>query len=223
MDQRKGARQPAREREPALVTAIRTEIALRTESHAEVTSTNTDSADNQAVGTAAPVVGARPSGAYRRRPVSTCAIGHTETMAESGCLACEVNRGRISPPGGPVHVDDLWQADHELTPLLSGYVILKPRRHVHQLADLTDAEASALGPLLRRLLGAMQAVLAPERIYVASFAETVHHLHFHLVPRYSDMPGLGPDLLPDIFAGRWSCGRQEAVDAAARIRHALVG
>jgi len=142
-------------------------------------------------------------------------------MDQGECLACDVNAGRIEPPGGAILLDELWQADHELTPLVRGYVILKPRRHVHHFADLTDGEAASFGPVLRRLLGGMTTVLGPERIYVASFAETVHHLHFHLIPRYADMPALGPDLLPDVFAGRWRCDRQTAERAAAEIRAAL--
>jgi diadenosine tetraphosphate (Ap4A) HIT family hydrolase len=67
------------------------------------------------------------------------------------------------------------------------------------------------------LVAAMRSVLAPERIYVASFAETVHHLHFHLIPRYQDMPALGPDLLPDVVRGRWMCDPQIAAQTAARI------
>jgi diadenosine tetraphosphate (Ap4A) HIT family hydrolase len=142
-------------------------------------------------------------------------------MTDSECVACAVNSGRLQPPGGPIYVDELWQADHEFTPLLRGYVILKPRRHVHELADLTDPEAATLGPLLRRLLRAMRSALAPERIYVASFAETVHHLHFHLVPRYAEMPGLGPDLLPDVVHGAFACNRDTAIRTAEQIRNAL--
>ncbi|MDQ3689187.1 MAG: hypothetical protein M3406_03970 [Chloroflexota bacterium] len=43
----------------------------------------------------------------------------------------------------------------------------------------------------------MRRAMATERIYVCSFAETVHHLHFHLLPRYADMPGLGSNLIPE--------------------------
>src|SRR3954468_12468267 len=142
-------------------------------------------------------------------------------MDEGQCLACDVNLGRIEPPGGFILDDELWIADHELTPLLRGYLILKPRRHVHYFADLTDDEADRFGPTLRQLLRAMQSVLAPERIYVNSFAEMVHHLHFHLIPRYADMPALGPDLLPQVFAGRWACEMATAEQTAADIRLAL--
>ena len=156
-------------------------------------------------------------------PISAAAAGGGENggVTESDCLACSVNAGAIGPPGGAILSDELWQVDHELTPLLRGYLILKPRRHVHELADLTDSEAAALGPILRRLHRAMRKVLDPERIYTASFAETVHHLHFHLIPRYPDMPGLGPDLLPGLFAGRWACDAQAAAETAAAIRSEL--
>jgi diadenosine tetraphosphate (Ap4A) HIT family hydrolase len=143
---------------------------------------------------------------------------HNPRMIDTPCIACAINNGNLVPPGGPIYIDELWQADHELTPLLPGYVILKPRRHVHELADLSDAESATLGPVMRRLLAAMRSVLAPQRIYVVSFAETVHHLHFHLIPRYQDMPALGPDLLRDVLAGRWRCDARSAAGVATQIR-----
>jgi diadenosine tetraphosphate (Ap4A) HIT family hydrolase len=142
-------------------------------------------------------------------------------MTHDACLACAVNDGEIQPPNGPIYAGELWQADHELTPLLRGYLILKPRRHVHELADLTDVETATLGPVLRLLLRAMRSVLAPEHIYVVSFGETVPHLHFHLIPRYGDMPAMGPDLLPDLFAGKWRCDAAVAADVAGQIGAAL--
>ena len=66
----------------------------------------------------------------------------------------------------------------------------------------------------------MRIALETERIYVCSFAETLHHLHFHLLPRYPDMPGLGPDLVPALFSEQWACVA-EAEEAAARARLAL--
>ncbi len=62
----------------------------------------------------------------------------------------------------------------------------------------------------------------PERIYVCSFAETVHHLHFHLLPRYADMPALGPNLMPALFSeDRFRCTEAEALSAASAIRSGL--
>jgi diadenosine tetraphosphate (Ap4A) HIT family hydrolase len=137
------------------------------------------------------------------------------------CLTCDVNAGRVATPGGIIFESHHWRAEHGVDRLVRGYTVLKPLRHVHELADLHPDESQALGPILQALLYAMRSALTPERIYVCSFAESVHHLHFHLIPRYVDMPGLGPNLLPDLFAARWGCTLDEAEDAAARIRVAL--
>jgi diadenosine tetraphosphate (Ap4A) HIT family hydrolase len=142
-----------------------------------------------------------------------------EDMAD--CFTCDVNAGRIAAPGGTIYQDEHWLADHGVDLLVRGYVVLKPKRHVHEIADLLGEEATSLGNALQTVLLAMRAALKTERIYVCSFAETVHHLHFHLLPRYADMPALGPNLMPDLFAQRWGCSPAEAEIAADRIRSAI--
>jgi diadenosine tetraphosphate (Ap4A) HIT family hydrolase len=137
------------------------------------------------------------------------------------CLTCEANAGRIRPAGGVILATDFWQAEHGIDRLVRGYVVLKTRRHIHETADLAPDEATSLGPTLQMLLRSMRTALAPERVYVCSFAETVHHLHFHLIPRYADMPALGPSLMADLFAGRWGCTEAEAGAASDGIRAAL--
>lgn len=137
------------------------------------------------------------------------------------CFACDVNSGRIAAPGGTIYQDEHWLADHGVDLLVRGYVVLKPRRHVHEMADLLADEAATLGNALQTVLSAMRAALGTERIYVCSFAETVHHVHLHLLPRYADMPALGPDLVLDLFAQRWGCSPAEAETAADRIRSAI--
>jgi len=125
------------------------------------------------------------------------------------------------PPGGTIYEDEYWIGDHGYSRLVVGYVVLKPKRHVHELADLSAEEAATLGVAAQRLLGAMRSALRTERIYICSFAETVHHLHFHLLPRYREMPGLGPGLIAELFSERWQCSVQEAAEAAASIRAEL--
>jgi diadenosine tetraphosphate (Ap4A) HIT family hydrolase len=138
------------------------------------------------------------------------------------CFACDVNAGRRLAPGGTVYEDALWIADHGVSRLVRGYLVLKPKRHVHELADLEADEAATLGEALRTVLMAMRKALSTERIYVCSFAETVHHLHFHLLPRYADMPGLGPNLIDPLFdEQRWVCTEAEAEAAAQQIRTAM--
>lgn len=137
------------------------------------------------------------------------------------CYTCDVNAGRIAAPGGTIYQNEHWLADHGVDLLVRGYVVLKPKRHVDEVADLLADEAATLGTALQTVLLAMRTALKTERIYVCSFAETVHHVHFHLLPRYADMPALGPNLVRDLFAQQWGCSPAEAETAADRIRSAI--
>ena len=67
-----------------------------------------------------------------------------------GCLACDLAEGRAPLPGGVPLDAGGWLAEHCVAPLDVGTLVVKPRRHVLHVAELTDGEAAALGPLLRR-------------------------------------------------------------------------
>ena len=112
-------------------------------------------------------------------------------VVDADCLTCRANRGEVSTPGGALYQDDLWRLEHTFGPLpLAGWLVLKPRRHVESVAELTEAEALALGPLIRRASAALTAVLGCPKVYVICFAEAAGaaHVHFHLVPRAADLP-----------------------------------
>jgi len=141
-----------------------------------------------------------------------------------GCMACDANAGRLTAPGGVIYEDDLWRVEHALSPvLLCGWLIVKPRRHVEHLADLTLDEAAALGPLVQRLCGALQRALAAQRVYVCSFGELVNHVHFYVLPRYADMPRDGLEVLRLMFGPEapFACGDDDAAAAAGQVRAAL--
>ena len=89
------------------------------------------------------------------------------------------------------------------------------------MADLSPAEAADLGVVARRLMAAMRAVLAPERIYMFAFGESLDHLHVHLMPRHAGMPPTGGALIERVFAHEWLVDESEAAELACRIREAL--
>jgi diadenosine tetraphosphate (Ap4A) HIT family hydrolase len=141
-----------------------------------------------------------------------------------GCLACDANEGRVQPPGGVILEDDHWILEHSLAPvLLRGWLILKPRRHVEHIADLTLGERSGLGPLIADASAALKRALGAERVYVCSLGESVNHVHFYLIPRYAHMPANGMEVLNTMFSPEhpWACDDQTAADAAAQVRAAL--
>ena len=106
-----------------------------------------------------------------------------------GCSACAEIMGTNPAPGGVIFDDGLWFVSHHTGRYTDpGELIVKSRRHCESLAELTRAEADALGPVLWSAVKALERVVPAERIYAVSFNERVRHLHFLLLPRTADMP-----------------------------------
>ena len=154
---------------------------------------------------------------------NTSALIDGEQFVEP-CLGCEMVAGRISTPGGIIYEDGHWMLTHATSPRLpplKGMLILQPKRHCTQLADLTLEEAGTLGLILRESSKAVEAVLHPAKIYAGSFGEGVRHVHFMIVPRLEGMP-IGARLLKEALEDHlWICSIEEAADTATRVRDQL--
>jgi hypothetical protein len=94
-----------------------------------------------------------------------------------GCLACELLDGRRHLPGGRVAETAAWVVEHCVGPLGVGTLIVKPKRHVTHVADLTTTEPE-LGPLLQRTAAVVTELLMPEQVYVTLWS------HAGGTPRY---------------------------------------
>jgi len=102
-----------------------------------------------------------------------------------GCLACDLLEGRQSVPGGRVLEDEHWVAEHCLGAFGVGAFVAKTKAHRDSLWTMSDGEAAALGPFLRRLSAAIVEALGAERVYVTMWVDAPpHHLHLVLWPRY---------------------------------------
>jgi len=122
----------------------------------------------------------------------------TATDPATGCFVCRKQRERGSLlPGGPVAEDDLVMLSHVVTPdvlgragtkAYLGHLIAEPRRHAPGMADLTDAEARAVGLLCTRASRALREVAGAEHVYLAVIGDGVQHLHVHLMPRFPGTP-----------------------------------
>ena len=68
--------------------------------------------------------------------------------------------------------------------------MLVVRRHITAVADMTDAEALELGPLVKAVSAALQEAVGCVKTYVVQFAEhPLHpHVHVHVIPRFADQP-----------------------------------
>ena len=114
------------------------------------------------------------------------------------CLVCRKHREQGSPvPGGPIGQDELVLVSHIGTPdtlgatattTYLGHLLVEPRRHAPGLADLTGAEARAVGWWCPRASWALRDVSGAEHVYAAVFGDGVPHLHVHLLPRFPGTP-----------------------------------
>jgi diadenosine tetraphosphate (Ap4A) HIT family hydrolase len=109
--------------------------------------------------------------------------------AHPRCSACAEVAGELSAPGGVILDDGLWFVSHHTGAFTDpGELIVKTRRHCESLAELTPAEAAALGPVLGAAVHALERIVVSERVYVMSFNERLRHVHFLLLPRTAAMP-----------------------------------
>ena len=67
-----------------------------------------------------------------------------------------------------------------------GRVIVACKRHVDDITDLTKEERIAFMEDVNRVAGALHELFQPDKINFGAYGDTMHHLHFHLVPKYRD-------------------------------------
>ena len=133
-----------------------------------------------------------------------------------GCLACDLSEGRSLLPGGLIDETQWWRVEHTVGPLSIGTLIVKPKRHIVHVADLTEEEASELGPLMHRTTALVSRLVESEQVYVTlwSHANAVPgHIHWVVQPvthaQMDEFDDYGPTLQVKMFE------RNEALDPAA--------
>jgi ATP adenylyltransferase len=129
----------------------------------------------------------------------------TVTELVDGCLACDVQRGRVPLPGGVVKETAHWRVEHALGPLGVGVWIVKPRRHVTGVGDLSDDEAAELGPLLALTSRVAERLVECEQVYNELWShagEPRGHIHYVVAPVTTEQVerfGKGPYLHAGMF------------------------
>jgi histidine triad (HIT) family protein len=121
----------------------------------------------------------------------------THSAAAAECFVCRKHREQGSLlPGGPVGEDELVIVCHLAPaapgrsdgPVYMGHLLTEPRRHAPGLADLTSAEARAVGWLVHPSQPGSARGAGAEHVYAAVIGDKVPHLHVHLMPRYPGTP-----------------------------------
>ncbi|MBN1267786.1 MAG: HIT family protein [Anaerolineales bacterium] len=141
----------------------------------------------------------------------------------SNCLVCRKHRGEFAVPGGVIYEDDLVFISHaqlfgDETEHYLGHIFVETKRHIPELADMTEEEAQAVGLYTSRIARALIATEGVEHVYSFFIADGVPHVHLHIIGRYPGAPreywGPKVDEWPDAPKG----GEEAMASVASRVR-----
>ena len=139
------------------------------------------------------------------------------------CLVCRKHRGELALTGGIIYEDDLISISHaqlfgEEKDHYLGHVFVESKRHVPELADLTDREAAAIGLWVSRVAKALLQTEGMVHVYSFFIGDGVPHVHVHVIGRYPGAPHdyWGPRV--DDWPGAPRGGEVEIAQVADRVR-----
>ncbi len=67
-----------------------------------------------------------------------------------------------------------------------GRVIVAHKEHVSEMVELSDEERNAYFADVDKVAKALHKAFKPQKVNYGAYGDTGHHLHFHLVPKYTD-------------------------------------
>lgn len=90
-------------------------------------------------------------------------------------------------------------------------------RHVKEMADLPEQERQALMQVVFAVEQALTTLMRPDKINLASLGNLVPHVHWHVIPRFSD----DPHFPQPIWAARTRDGGGRAAPELEKLRNTL--
>ena len=93
-----------------------------------------------------------------------------------------------APGGTQLWQDDLCRVVRADEPDYPGFLRVILNAHVKEMTDLAAADQQALMRVVFAAEAALRVVMAPDKINLASLGNVVPHLHWHVIPRFTDDP-----------------------------------
>jgi histidine triad (HIT) family protein len=106
----------------------------------------------------------------------------------------KIIRGEI--PSHKVYEDALVFAFLDINPLSRGHTLVIPKEPAVTIDQLSDESAAAIGRVLPRLSRAVLKATGANAFNIlqnngASAHQAVFHVHFHIIPKFDEITGLG--------------------------------
>lgn len=111
----------------------------------------------------------------------------------TNCIFCKIIDGTI--PSAKIYEDEHVYAFMDIMPVTEGHVLLIPKKHVENVYDFTEDEASHLFAAAPKIANALKAEFKPAGMNLlqnngAPAGQSVFHFHLHFIPRYDDTDGI---------------------------------
>lgn len=104
-------------------------------------------------------------------------------MTDSTLPHCEL----CHQDGGTVlHRTADWRVVRVDDPHYPGFCRVILNRHVREMTDLNVGERAALMAVVFSVESVVRTLFQPDKINLASFGNVVPHVHWHIIPRWSD-------------------------------------
>lgn len=104
----------------------------------------------------------------------------------SDCIFCKIIKGSI--PSSRIYENNSTYAFLDINPASKGHVLVIPKRHVEDLADITHEELTDLFQAINKISRAL-----PKAIDNTGYnlllnsgkdaGQIISHIHFHIIPR----------------------------------------
>jgi len=110
-------------------------------------------------------------------------------MVENNCIFCKIIEGEI--PSITVYEDDNFKAIFDISPASKGHTLVIPKKHMTNIYEMDETVATTALPTISKIASAIKEVLHCDGINIIqnnglAAGQSVFHLHFHIIPRFTD-------------------------------------
>ena len=102
------------------------------------------------------------------------------TESNSACELCQSSGGEL------IHQGELFRVVLVDDTNYPGFCRVIWRHHVKEITDLNELDRMLMMDVMWQVEQVVRDVMQPEKINLASLGNMVPHLHWHVIPRYTD-------------------------------------
>jgi len=102
------------------------------------------------------------------------------TASIPACELCEMSGGEL------IHQGELFRVVLVDDANYPGFCRIIWRDHVKEITDLNELDRMLMMDVMWQVEQVVRDVMQPEKINLASLGNMVPHLHWHVIPRYTD-------------------------------------